>query len=109
MGLNIILCNFAEASLLHPLPVRDERFDSTRYERDRWFSEWLHGGNALYRSVCEGMDTRDMEVFVRPRDLEQARHWVRTHIGFGNQQRWLDLFDLLEADTHRHLWLQEIS
>jgi hypothetical protein len=109
MGINIVLCTFADVTLSHPYPAKDDRFDSVRRAGDTWFSEWLgRDGHALYRSVGEGMDTREFEVYVRPRDLEQARAWVRNTLVDVNYQRWLDLFDLLEADTQQHLWLQEI-
>lgn len=107
MGINITLCNLSKVK--NPSnPWRDiewdHRFDSLRYLGDEDVMRWLRESNGEIRTL--GQD-RDIEIYVRPQDLQQARTWVKANITEGNQERWLNLFDLMEADTDKHLWLQE--
>lgn len=106
MGLNISLYNLSQVKDPdHPWSdiISDERFDYLRYAGDREFVTWLNEGNAEYRAL----GGYDRETYERPRDVRAAREWVKAHIVEENQRRWLDLFDWLEADTKKHLWLQE--
>lgn len=107
MGVNIALFNLSKVEdTSHPWRgiEEDYRFDSLRYAGDEEFLAWL-GENGESRTL--GQD-RDIEVYQRPQDLKLAREWVKANIVEGNQERWLNLFDLLEADTEKHLWLQAI-
>lgn len=111
MGLNIGLYNISEVKE-NPdgtwiWPESDRRFDSLRYSGDREFCAWLQSeDNGEFKAIR--YSEWDVDCFERPADLAKARAWVKTNIVEGNHKRWLDLFDLLEADTEKHLWLQEI-
>ncbi len=107
MGLNIVLYNFAPMREgKSKLPERDARFDSLRYSGDREFSTWIgQEDNGEFTSLTDSL--WDFDCYERPKDLQKAREWVKANIVEDNQKRWLDLFDLLETDTKKSLWLQE--
>lgn len=80
-------------------------FDDTRFSGDKDLAlahelEWEEVDDDPNGQTLAQMG----DCYLRPKDFEKVRAWVKSNVFEGNQPRLLNLFDAMEADSS--IWLR---
>lgn len=101
MGVHIDLERLVSNNFHESKSVSEEfGFDWLRHVGDREFAV-----SGLFESIGCDKGPYCCDYFLnRPKDFEETRHWIKTHIEEFNQNRLLDLMDVLEKNKDVYLY-----
>lgn len=107
MGLNIIIYKIVQIEMIDDW--NDKLVPYYRVERQNWFDSARQSGDKGFVLENEfiSCDDKDEEgmCYVRPKDFNKSREWVKSNVIKGSQERILTALDKMQNDeTLYFLW-----